>query len=136
MATNTAGSSARQDPRQVSNTIRVNIPAGVQAGSPFLGANGAQIGVLPQGAYVTVIESEVSTVFTGSPTFGLGTDGPPTNMIAAGVTNATVPLAAAASKHGRIYAAAADTPIFLKFSAAAAAGVLDIVIEFEGNFPG
>jgi len=135
MATNTAGSIARQDPRQVTNTIRVNIPAGVAAG-PMTSTNGLQIGVLPQGCYVTAIESEVSTVFTGSPTFGLGTDGPPTNMISAGVTNATTPLAAAASKHGRIYAAAADTPVFLKFSAAAAAGVLDIVIEFEGNFPG
>lgn len=136
MTTNVAGSVARQDPRQVSNTIRVNIPAGVPAGSPLLSTNGLQIGVLPQGAYVLAIQSEVSTVFTGSPTFGLGTDGPPTNMISAGVTNATTPLDAIAAKHGRIYAAAADTPVFLKFSAAAAAGVLDIVIEFEGNFPG
>lgn len=135
MATNTSGSQARQDPRQVSNTIRVNIPAGVAAG-PFTTGQGVQVGVLPQGAFVTGIWDEPSTLFTGSPTFGLGTDNPPTNMITAGVTNSVNTVAAVVTKLGRVYAAAADTPIFLKFSAAAAAGVLDIVIEFEGNFPG
>ena len=134
MATNVSGSQARQDPRQVSNTIRVNIPAGVVAG-PFTTGQGVQVGVLPQGAFVTAIIDDPSTGFTGAPTFGLGTDNPPTNMIAAGATSGAV-VAAAAAKLGRVYAAAADTPVFLKFSAAAAAGVLDIVIEFEGNFPG
>lgn len=135
MATNTPGSVARQDPRQVTNTIRVNIPAGVAAG-PLTTGQGVQVGVLPQGAFISMLISEPSTVFTGSPTFGLGTDNPPTNLINAGVTNSTAVVIAGSTKNGRAFAAAADTPIFLKFSAAAAAGVLDIVLEFEGNFPG
>lgn len=136
MATNTAGSVARQDPRNVTNTIRVSLQSGASAAAAA--GSGIQIGVLPQGAFITGIFSEVSTQFTGTPTFGVGTDGAQTNIIAAGaVTTVGAPIGnVTGAKIGRVHAAAADVPINIKFSAAAAAGVLDIVIEFEGGFPG
>lgn len=133
MATNTPGSVARQDPRQVSNTIR----ASVTFATPGL-TTGVQIGVLPQGAYLTHASWDISVGFTAATTFGVGTDTPTDgNIITAGTVNTGVIVnQSAIGKLGRIHAAAGDVPIFLKMNQAAIVGAMDIVIEYEGGFPG
>lgn len=131
MATNTAGSSARQDPRQVSNTIRATIVN--SANMPLV----QQIGVLPQGAFLLKAIWDISVAFTGAPTFGVGTDTPTdANIVSAATATGVIVAASADAKLGRVHAAAADVPIFIKFTAAGAAGTMDITIEYEGGFPG
>lgn len=134
MATNSPGSIARVDPRNVSNTIRWTFNGGDANQT-----TGIQIGVLPQGAFLIGGGYDISVAPNGAPTWGVGTDTPTdSNIIAAatatGVSTGMVALAAV--KLGRVHAAAGDVPIFAKFSAAWATGKIDLVIEFEGGFPG
>jgi hypothetical protein len=152
MATNTAGSQARQDPRQVSNTIRFEFNFSGSVGGIVQGV-GKQIGVLPAGAYITLVQLEIVTAFNA------GTTNPITvgsnasswnNIMAAGDNTPGTPgvyaPALAATKFGRGVtgyvpggSAGADTPIFLMYAptgAAATTGVGVFLLEFEGGFPG
>ena len=63
MTTNIAGSTARQDPRNVSNTIRWRFTFA----DPGL-AVGVQIGVLPQNAFITMQLLEIVTAFNAATT--------------------------------------------------------------------
>lgn len=133
MATNSPGSTARQDPRNVSNVIRWR--------ATFSDANlltGVQIGVLPQGAFLLKAMWDISVVFVASTTFGVGTDTPTDSNIITNTTIATgiIVNESAVAKLGRIHAAAGDVPVFLKFNQVSASGVIDIALEYEGGFPG
>lgn len=141
MTTNTPGSTARQDPRQVSNTMRYEF----NFATPGLAA-GVQIGILPQGAFITGNFLEIVQAFnagtTNPITFG-SVGAAYNNLVAAGdntpaTPNVYVP-AFAALKFGRGLASAGDTPIFAKYTptgTAATTGIGVFVLEFEGNFPG
>lgn len=133
MATNAPGSIARVDPRNVSNTIRWTFNGGDANQT-----TGIQIGVLPQGAYIMGTWWDISVLPTGGPTFGVGTNTPTDSNIipAATVTTGLGSFQGVVAQWGRVHAAAGDVPIFAKFSAAWAAGKMDMVIEFEGGFPG
>lgn len=152
MATNSPGSSARQDPRNVTNTIRFEFNFSGSVGGIVQGT-GKQIGVLPAGAYII---SQTLEIITG---FNAGTTNPITvgsnastfnNIMAAGDNTPGTPgvysPALAITKFGRAVtgyvpggAAGNDTPIFLLYAptgAAASTGVAVYVMEFEGSFPG
>lgn len=132
MATNTPGSVARQDPRNVSNTIRATMNFG-DAGV----LTGVNLGTLPKGAFIVGTFVDVSVGFTAATTLQIGTDGPVTNILAATAVTAVAPLVAPTAKLGRIHAAAADSVVTAKLAGSVPiVGTLDIVIEFEGGFPG
>lgn len=148
MTTNTPGSVARQDPRQVTNTIR----AILNFNDPGV-AVGVQIGVLPQGAYIISQSLEIVTAFNAATTnpISVGTVAAAYNNIMAatdnvpGTPNIYAPVypgptaVAAVGKYGRALTQAGDTPVFLKYTPTGAApttGLAIYVLEFEGNFPG
>lgn len=139
MTTNTPGSQARQDPRQVSNTIR----ALLNFNDPGV-AVGVQIGVLPQGAFMLLLMVEIITAFNAATTnpISVGTVAAAyNNLHAAGDNTPGTPgiYPSPAAKLGRAAANAGDTPVFLKYTptgAAATTGLAVIILEFEGNFPG
>lgn len=148
MATNTPGSTARQDPRQVSNTIRYRF----NYNDPNL-ATGVQIGTLPQNAYIISQSLEVVTAFNAGTTnpISVGTVGAAYNNVMAATDNVpgtaniyspTPPgptAVATVGKYGRGLTQSGDTPLFLKYTptgTAATTGIGEYVIEFEGGFPG
>lgn len=139
MTTNIPGSVARQDPRQVSNTLRYEF----NFATPGLAA-GVQIGVLPQGAFITLEMLEIVQAFNAGTTnpITVGTVGAAyNNLLAAGENTPATPAVyvAPATRLGRSLTAAGDTPVFLKYTptgAAATTGIGILVLEFEGNFPG
>lgn len=146
MATNTPGSTARQDPRNVQNTIRALFnynDAGLSAG--------VLIGVLPQGAFITQWWCEIITAFNAGTTnpISVGSNAAAyTNiMAAAGNTPGTPgvyipaitagPPSSQAPGLGRSIASAGDTNVFLKYAptgTAATTGQGVFVLEFEGGF--
>lgn len=145
MTTNIPGSTARQDPRQVSNTLRYRF----NFNDPGLSA-GVQIGTLPQNAYIISNQLEIVTAFNAGTTnpITVGTVGAAYNNIqaagdnggggaggAVGVYSPTL----AANKFGRGLTQAGDTPVFIKYAPTGTApttGVGEFVLEFEGGFPG
>lgn len=141
MTTNTPGSQARQDPRQVSNTIRYRFTFA----DPGLSA-GVLIGTLPQNAFIISQLMEIVTAFNAGTTnpITVGTVGAAYNNIhAAGDNTPASPNvyspALAANKYGRGLTQAGDTQVFLKYAptgTAATTGVGEFVLEFEGGFPG
>ena len=133
MATGVLGTAARQDPRQVSNTMKkiVNYndaPPGTAM--PF--AN-----YLPQGAYILLCSVEVVTLFAGTtPTLAVGTNATTYNNIVAtgdvtwtatGVTPVTRGL-------GRSLTAAADVLPYAVLGGTPSAGQAIVVLEFEGGW--
>src|SRR6516162_6232678 len=108
MATNVLGTAARQDPRQVANTLKKTInfnDAASGVAVPF--AN-----YLPQGAYIITVSVEVVTAFNGTtPTLTVGTVGAAYNNIVAAAdvtwTAAAVGIPVVRS-YGRSLTAAAD----------------------------
>ena len=145
MTTNILGSTARQDPRNVTNTIRWRFTfadAGLAAG--------VQIGVLPQNAFICAQFMEIVTAFNAGTTnpISVGTVAAAYNNIHAagdnvpgtpGIYFPTFTVGAALiGKYGRSLTQAGDTPVFLKYTptgTAATTGVAELVIEFEGGFP-
>lgn len=141
MTTNQPGSTARQDPRNVSNVIRYRFnwnDPGIQAG--------VQVGVLPQNAFITMNMIEIVTIFNSGTLndITVGTVGAAfNNMRVAGDTTAgtlgVYQPALAANKFGRGLTQAGDTAVFLKYAPTGTlptTGIGEFVLEFEGGFPG
>jgi hypothetical protein len=136
MATNVLGTAARQDPRQVANTLKKTInwnDAASGVAVPF--AN-----YLPQGAYILNVSVEVVTAFNGTtPTVTVGTVGAAYNNIVAagdvGWTGAVV-VNSITRGMGRSLTAAGDVLPQAVWNATGAptAGQAIVVIEYEGGW--
>jgi len=137
MATGVLGTAARQDPRQVSNTMKKTVnwndaPTGV--GVPF--AN-----YLPQGVFILGVWIEVPVAFNGTtPTLSVGTNSPTyNNIVAAGDatwTGTVIPAITQGRALGRSLTAAADVLPYAVWNATGApsTGQAIFVIEFEGGW--
>src|SRR6516162_1894182 len=135
MATGVLGTPARQDPRQVSNTLK-----------KIINWNDAASGVavpmanyLPQGAYILLCSVEVVTIFNGTtPTVTVGTNATTYNNIvaAADVTWTATGVTAVVRGLGRSLTAAGDVLPMVTWNATGApsAGQAIVVIEFEGGW--
>jgi hypothetical protein len=139
MATNTAPVSppTRQDPRQVTNTLKKTVnfgDVGLSTGVAFANS-------LPMGAFITGVWVEIVTAFNAGTTNPLtvGTVSTAYNNIAnttdvnAGATGVYI----AGRGLGRALTAAAEITPFVKYAptgTAATTGQAVIVIEFEGGF--
>lgn len=142
MATNTAGTAARQDPRQVTNTLKMTVnfnDVGVSSGIQFSH-------YLPQGAFITQVVVEVVTAFNAGTTNTLtvGTNSTNFNNIMSAAdgtgnggasigTQVIVPTRG----FGRSIANSADIRPFVKYAqtgTAATTGQAIIVIEYEGGW--
>lgn len=134
MTTNTAGSQARQDPRPVSNTMRISIAFNTAATGVFV-----PLGVLPKGAWVIAAELSIDTAFNAGTTntIDVGTQGTPTQFFSGAAGGSTGVSSAAASTLGKAAAAAADTVVGMRYNftgTAPTAGSAEALIEFEGGF--
>lgn len=132
------GLSARQDPRNVSNTMRktvnfndVGIGTGVLIGPD----------ALPQGAFILGVWVEIVTVFNAVTTnvLTVGTNATSYNNIvnAGDVNEAATGVTMVTRGLGRSLTAAADTQVFVMYTqtgTAATTGQAIIVIEFEGGW--
>jgi hypothetical protein len=142
MATNTAGTAARRDPRNVQNTLKLTVnfnDVGVSSGISFSN-------YLPQGAFITGVWVEVVTAFNAGTTNTLtvGTNATNYNNIVAsgdGTGNGSSSLGTqvftATRGQGRSLTASADVQVFAKYAqtgTAATTGQAIIVIEFEGGW--
>lgn len=142
MATGTAQvvPGARQDPRQVLNTLKrtLNFNDPDIAKAPFDNA-------LPMGAFVTRVFCEIVTAFNAGTTnpITVGTNSTTyNNLLASGdITGATPAVymisAASTAKLGRAFAAAADVipyATYIPTGTAATTGQAVIVIEYEGGW--
>ena len=135
MATNVQGTAARQDPRQVSNTLKKTI-----------NWNDAASGVavplahyLPQGAFLTLCLVEVVTLFNGTtPTVTVGTNATTyNNIVAAGdVTWTAAAVTPVTRGLGRSLTAAGDVLPQATWNATGAPtqGQAIVVLEFEGGW--
>jgi hypothetical protein len=138
MTTNSPGSLARQDPRQVSNTMRGSITFSSGGG---VTAVFVPLGVIPKGAWVISAQLSIDTAFNAGTTntVDFGTSGAPTQFIAAQAGATPGNFAAAASTLGKAAAAAADAVIGLRYNftgTAPSTGAAEFMIEYEGGFPG
>ena len=137
MTTGVLGTNARQDPRQVANTLKkiVNYnDAGISVGLAFDNP-------LPQNAFILRVLVEIVVTFNAVTTnvLTVGTVGPTYNNIvaaadvnegAAGVYDVTRGL-------GRALTAAGDVSVYAQYTqtgTAATRGQAIIVIEFEGGW--
>ena len=137
MPTGTVGTNARQDPRQVTNTLKkiVNYnDVGIGAGVAF--AN-----YLPQGAFLTAVLCEIVTAFNAGTTNPLtvGTNSPTFNNIIAAADNTpgTPGVYAATRALGRSIANAGDVlpvAMYVPTGTAPTTGQAVIVIEYEGGW--
>lgn len=137
MATGVQGVVPRQDPRQVSNTLKKTInfnDAGIAAGVAF-------DAWLPQGAFITLVLCEIVTVFNAGTTnvLTVGTNvGVYDNIInAADVNEAAVAVTNVVRALGRGLAAAGNVRPFAKYTqtgGAATTGQAVVLIEFEGGW--
>jgi hypothetical protein len=137
MPTNTLGVAARQDPRQVTNTLKKTIQAGDAAH-----ANGVAVpfaNYLPQNAFITSVWVEVAVGFNGTtPTVTVGISGGTANsIVAAGDVTWTAAAAAIdiARSKGRALTAAGDVlPTATLNFTNTTLGTAIVVIEFEGGW--
>ena len=137
MATGVLGTNARQDPRQVANTLKkiVNFnDAGIAAGVAFDNP-------LPQNAFIMRVLVEIVAVFNAAATnvLTVGTVGATYNNIvaAADVNEGATGVYDVTRALGRALTAAADVNVFAQYTqtgAAATTGQAIIVIEFEGGW--
>ena len=137
MATGVLGVAARQDPRQVVNTLKKT----VNFNDPGISAGVAFDNYLPQNAFIENVLVEVVVVFNAATTnvLTVGTVGPSYNNIVAaadineGVTGVTqVPRAL-----GRSLTASADVlpyAMYTQTGTAATTGQAIIVIFYEGGW--
>lgn len=139
MTTGTPGTSARQDPRQVINTLKkiVNFnDTGVGAGTAQTFDN-----PLPQGAFITNVQVETVTTFNAGTTNVLVVGTNPTtfnNLIASGDVSLTAAGTTSVSRGwGRSITNASDTTPFAVFTqtgSSATQGSLIIVLTYEGGW--
>lgn len=137
MATGTLGTYARQDPRQVLNTLKKTVnynDPGIATGLPF-------DNYLPQNAFIENVLTEVVTAFNAATTNVLtaGTVGPNyTNIVsAADVTEGTPGVYASTGGRGRSLTAAGDVLPYAQYTqtgTAATTGQAIIVIFYEGGW--
>lgn len=137
------GLSARQDPRNVTNTMRKTVNFG-DAGI----SSGVKIGpdALPQGAFITGVWVEIVTAFNAGTTNNLtvGTNASSFNNIVAaadiaggGSNNIPTGVNIVGRGLGRSIAASADTNVTVMYTqtgTAATTGQAVVVIEFEGGW--
>lgn len=138
MATGVQGVVPRQDPRQVTNTLKKTVnynDPGIANGSPFEAW-------IPQGAFISQVLCEIVTVFNAATTnvLTVGTNGPATydNIINAGdVNEAALGVTNVVRALGRGLAAAGNVRPYAKYTqtgAAATTGQAVILIEYEGGW--
>lgn len=139
MATNIAVAEppARQDPRQVENTLKLRLDfntANAATGVTFANS-------LPQGAYITNVEVEVATAFNAATTniITVGTNTATyNNVVSAGDVNpAATGVTAVTRGWGRSIANATDTLLQATYSqtgTSATQGTAFIVVTFEGGW--
>lgn len=138
MTTGVLGTAARQDPRQVVNTLKKTVnfnDAAIAAGVGFDNP-------LPQGAFILRVLVEIVVAFNAVTTnvLTVGTiNTPPYNNIvaAADVNEAVVGVYDVTRSLGRALTAAADVlPVaqYTQTGTAATTGQAIIVIEFEGGW--
>jgi hypothetical protein len=137
MPTGVQGVVPRQDPRQVTNTLKKTVnynDAGIATGLPFENW-------LPQGAFITSVLCEIVVVFNAATTnvLTVGTNSTAfDNIINAGdVNEAAVAVTSVVRALGRGLAAAGNVRPYAKYTqtgAAATTGQAVICIEFEGGW--
>lgn len=135
MPTNTAAvvPAARQDPRQVVNTLKKTInwnDAGVADGVAFDNS-------LPQGAFITQVLVEIVTLFDGAgPVLVVGTNATDYNDIVASgdVSEGSAAVTAVTRALGRSLCASADKTPYAKLTLSGASqGQAVITILYEGG---
>lgn len=136
MTTGTLGTNARQDPRQVANTLKKTVnwnDAASGVAVPFDNP-------LPRGAFITRVLVEVVTTFNGTtPSIVAGTVGAAYNNIvaAADVNEGVAGVYEALRGLGRSLTAAADVLPYVIYSnggGGPSQGQAIIVIEYEGGW--
>ena len=140
MATNIAPArpQARRQAWQVTNTLKKTInfgDANIANGVAFDES-------LPMGAFIISVTVEIVTAFNAGTTnvLTIGTNGPANynNIVASGdVTPGTPGVTQPTRGLGRSLAAAAETPVFAKYTqtgTAATQGQAVVVIEYEGGW--
>lgn len=137
MTTNVAGTPARQDPRQVTNTLKKT----VNYNDPGIGSGVAFANWLPKGAFITSVQTEVVTAFNAGTTnvLTVGTNATSYNNIVSSsdVTEGTPGVYSSTGGLGRSLANSADAQVFAMFAqtgTAATAGQAVIVITYEGGW--
>lgn len=136
MATNTAGTSARRDPRNVANTMVAIVnfnDVGIGTGNKF--------GTLPIGARIVDVIVEVITAFNAGSTnvFTVGTNASSYNNIvnAADVNEAATGATRVERGIGGAIARAADIDVFAMYTQTgtpATTGKAEVTIVFEGGW--
>lgn len=136
MATGTLGTNARQDPRQVTNTLKKTVnynDANIATGVAFEN-------YIPQGAFIEAVLCEIVTLFNATTNpLTVGTIGPAYNNIIAAADNtpATPAVYAATRALGRSLTAAGDVLPVAKYAQTgtpASSGQAVIVIFYEGGW--
>lgn len=139
MTTNTAAvlPAARQDPRQVVNTLRKTVnynDVGIATGVAFDQS-------LPQGAFISLVMVEIVVVFNAVTTnvLTVGTNASSYNNIvgAADLNEAALGTTECTRSYGRSLAASADvTPVamYTQTGTAATTGQAIILIQYEGGW--
>lgn len=137
MATGTLGTNARQDPRQVLNTLKKT----VNYNDPGIGTGVAFDNPLPQNAFIENVLVEVVVAFNAVTTnvLTVGTVGAAYNNIvaAADVNEALAGVYQATRGLGRSLTAAGDVlpyAMYTQTGTAATAGQAIIVIFYEGGW--
>jgi hypothetical protein len=135
MATGVLGTASRQDPRQVTNTLKKTINWNDAAS----GVAVPMANYLPMGAFITLVLVEVVTTFNGtSPTVTVGTNPTTYNNIvaAADVTWTAAAVTPVTRGLGRSLTAAGDVLPQVTWNATGAPsqGQAIVVIEFEGGW--
>lgn len=138
MATGVLGTNARQDPRQVLNTLKKT----VNYNDPGIATGVAFDNYLPHNAFIENVLTEVVVAFNAGTTNVLtaGTNGPSYNNIvsAADVTEGTPGIYASNGGRGRSLTAAADVlpyALYTQTGTVATTGQAIIVIFYEGGWP-
>jgi hypothetical protein len=137
MTTGTPGTNARQDPRQVVNTLKkifnYNDP-GIATGIPF-------DNYLPQNAFIETVLTEIVVAFNAGTTnvVTVGTVGPAYNNLAADadITDGTPAVYPSTVGRGRSLTASADVLPYVKYTqtgTAATTGQGICVIFYEGGW--
>lgn len=136
MATGVLGTAARQDPRQVSNTLKKTVNWNDNAS----GVAAPMANYLPMGAFITLCQVEVVTVFNGTtPTISVGTNATTyNNIVAAGdVTWTAAAVTPVTRGLGRSLTAAGDVlpqVVYSNAGGSPSTGQAIILIEFEGGW--
>lgn len=143
MTTNTAGRVNRQDPRQVTNTLKATIAfntTGANAGIAFGGASSGGGYYIPQNAVITNVMVEVTTAFNGGTNaITVGTNATSyNNMVQSGDLNPTLARVTVVDRGwGQSLTTAGDVLPFVTYTqtgAAATQGSATVTIEYEGGF--